>query len=140
MAASIHKITKEDVVEVLDILFLTIFMWTAIESEETHQICELTMNISENFQRRFSLKDHGLTHDYFLSQVAKSDDLIRSKCHLQCLRISKCLWLHQSIEEKGSNIHLSIQFFLYLDNRFAFFSTNNRFQKLNSLLLFRNWF
>lgn len=81
MTASIHKITQENVVEVLYVFFLTILMRTSIKSEETHQICELTMNISEYFQRRFSLKNHRLTNDYFLSQVAECDDLIGSKAH-----------------------------------------------------------
>lgn len=126
MASSIHKITQENVVEVLYIFFLPILMRTPIKSEETHQICELTMNISEYFQRRFCLKNHRLTDDYFLSQIAESDDLIRSKAHFQSLRISECLRLHQSIKEISSNVQLSIQFFLNLYNRLAFFSTNNR--------------
>lgn len=97
MTASIHEITKEDVVKVLDIFFLTIFVRASIKSEETHQICELPMDISEYFQRRLSLKNHWLTNYYFLSQIAKCNYLFRSKTHLQSLGICEGLRLHQGI-------------------------------------------
>ncbi len=69
MTTSIHEITEEDIVKVLYILFLTVLMRASIKCKETHQICELAMDISEDFQRRLCLKDHGLTYDYFFCQI-----------------------------------------------------------------------
>jgi hypothetical protein len=55
MTASIDEISEEDVIEILDIFFLTELMGGAVECEETHEICELSMDISKYFEWWFGL-------------------------------------------------------------------------------------
>jgi len=70
--SSINKVAEENIIEIFNIFLLAIFMRSAVESEETHQICELTMNVSEYFQRWLRLKNHWLTDNDLLSNIAKS--------------------------------------------------------------------
>ena len=71
MIASINKISKKDIIKILNILFLSILMRSSIECKETHKISKLSMNISKYFQRRLSLKNHRLTNNDLFCNIAK---------------------------------------------------------------------
>jgi hypothetical protein len=71
MVSSVYEITQKDIVEVLNVTLLAFLMGRTIKSKETHQVGKLTVDISKNFQRRLSLKNHWLAYDNFLGNVAK---------------------------------------------------------------------
>lgn len=63
VATSVHKISEEDVVEVLNVLLLAVLVRGAVEGEETHQVSELSVDVSEYFEGRLGLQDHRLVDD-----------------------------------------------------------------------------
>ena len=75
MVSSVHEVAQKDIIEVLNVALLSLFMRCTIKSKETHEIGKLAVNISKNFQRRLSLKDHRLAYNDLLSYIAQSYDV-----------------------------------------------------------------
>ena len=71
MITSVNKISKKDIIKILNIFFLSILMRSSIECKETHKISELPMNISKYLKRRLSLKNHRLTNNDLFCNIAK---------------------------------------------------------------------
>ena len=51
MVAPVDEIPQEYVIVVLDVLLFAVFMWGTIQSEESHQVGELSVNVAEYFER-----------------------------------------------------------------------------------------
>jgi hypothetical protein len=105
MATSINKISKEDIVKVLNVFLFALLMWCTIKCEETHEICKLAVNVSEYLEGRFGLEDNWLTDDDFLSKVAERNDLLCFEGDLECLCVHKVIGLHKHIKIFDCNIH-----------------------------------
>lgn len=55
VTAAIDEVSQEDVVEVLYVFLLAVLVGGAIKCEETHQISELSVDISEDLEGRLGL-------------------------------------------------------------------------------------
>jgi hypothetical protein len=112
-------------------------MRSTIESEETHQISELTMDVSKDLQRRFGLKDHRLTDNNLFSYVAKCNNLLGPESDLDCFCVGEIIRFHQHVEEFVSDVELAIQRFgLKASIDFIFFIADDWSSQLDSLSLF----
>ena len=109
MVASINEIPQKYVVEILYIFFLAVFVRSTVKGKETHKISELTVDVSEYFQRGFGLKDHGLADQYLLGYVAQGNDFLCSKVEFNCVRVHEVVGLHQSIQELEGNVKFRVQ-------------------------------
>lgn len=109
VVASINKISQKYVVEILYVLFLAVFVRSPIKGKETHQISELTVNVSEYFERGFRLKDHGLVYQYLLGYVAQGNDLLCSEVKFYGVRVHKVVGLHQGVQELEGNVKFRVQ-------------------------------
>ena len=49
MGSSINEIAQKHVVIILNIFFLAVFVRSAIQFEETHQVGELSVDVTEDF-------------------------------------------------------------------------------------------
>jgi hypothetical protein len=84
-------------------------MRSSKQREETHEIGELAMNVTEYLEGRLRHQNHRLTHDNFLGQIAETDYLVRLEGDLEGLSVHKDLRLHERIQEKHSQIRSGAQ-------------------------------
>lgn len=99
VAAPVHEVPQEDVVEVLDVLLLAVLVRRAVEREETHQVGELSVDVPEDLERRLGLQDHRLVYDDLLCEVAEGDDLVSLEGYLQRLCVHVDCGLQQHVQE-----------------------------------------
>jgi hypothetical protein len=97
VASSINEISKKNVVIVLDIFFLSIFMWRSIQLKETHQVSKLAMNVSEYFQRSLWGQNHRLVYNHFFCHVAQMVDVLGLKVNIYRLCIHELFWLQKLV-------------------------------------------
>jgi hypothetical protein len=97
VASSINEISKKNVVVVLDIFFLSVFMWRSIQLKETHQVSKLAMNVSEYFQRSLWGQNHRLVYNHFFCHVAQMVDMFRLKVNIDCLCIHELFRLQKLV-------------------------------------------
>lgn len=66
MGPPVNVVPQEDVVEVIDVLFLVILgvVRATVEVEEPHQVLKLTVDIPKNFCWGIDLQCHGLALEY----------------------------------------------------------------------------
>jgi hypothetical protein len=111
VAAAVHEIAQEDVVEVLDVFLFALFVGRAVEGEETHEVRELPVDVSEYLQGGFRLQDDRLAHDDLFRQVAEGNDLLRFEGHLEGLRVHEVVGLHEHVEVFDGDVHFVAQGF-----------------------------
>lgn len=139
VAASVHKVSEEDVVEVLNVLLLAVLVGGAVEGEETHQVSELSVDVAKDLEGRLCLQDHRLVDDDLLSEVAQGDDLLSLERDLQCLCVHVNSGLEQHVQEVGSYIEFIVELLLQVNDRSALVvAANHWLQQFHALLLLGN--
>lgn len=67
VTSSVDKISKKHIIIMFDVFSFPILVGSAIETEESHEICELSMDIAKDFERGLYIEDHGLPGNDILS-------------------------------------------------------------------------
>lgn len=109
VAAAVHEVSQEDVVEVLNVLLFAVFVGSPIVGEEGHEVGELPVDVSEDLEGRLGLQDVGLADDDLLGQVAQIHDVLSPEADLECFCVHEVVGLQQHVEVFVGQVHLAAQ-------------------------------